>query len=108
MIDTIISLYLVTVFLVTMLFWMVYWGKISFGNKWTKSFNGIIRNSFMPQKDIYGYFQGEVNKAGKIIIVAFSCIFLIPANLVIFVTQIVRIVCLFAWKIFLIVFGEKK
>ena len=108
MMGSIISLYFVAVFLITMLFCMIYLGKISFENKWTKSFNGIILNSFMPQKDIYKYFQGEVNKAGKIIIVSFSCLFLIPTNFVIFMTQIVRIMALFVWKLFLIAFGEKK
>lgn len=68
----------------------------------------IFTDSFYPQILLYENFDGVINIAGKIIVIIFCSLFLFPANIIIFILEIVIFLFSLFWRLFLFVFRVRK
>lgn len=68
----------------------------------------VFMYPFISQIKIYEKYDGVLNTAGKTILVTIVSLFLIPTNIVLFITEIFVIICYLLWFLFLFLFKERK
>lgn len=109
MLDYIIFIYFIITFfggLYTFL-WSAAWvGENE--NSYKHPMKDIFAYPFIAQIKIYEKYDGILNTAGKVILVLIASLFLIPTNILLFITEIIIIACYFIWSLFLFLFKERK